>query len=84
MVEGNLRARYFGQPRYFYIDGHLLEDGEVIEFFHEGAFHQATIHVLDWEAPVNKFTMECADYPTMRLDDLVGHTSTGEKARYDL
>ena len=47
MVEGNLRARYFGQPLYFYIDGHLLEDGEVIEFFHEGAFHQATIHVLD-------------------------------------
>ena len=26
MVEGNLRARYFGQPRYFYIDGHLLEE----------------------------------------------------------
>lgn len=82
MVEGTIRARYFGQPRYFYIDDHMLEDGETIEFFYEGAFHKALIHVLDWEAPVNKFTMECEDYPNLRLDDLVGPSGTGDKARW--
>lgn len=84
MVEGTLRARYFGQPRFFYIDGHLLEDGEEIEIFYDGGFHRATVHVKDWEAPVDKFTLECSDYPELRFDDLVGPAGTGEAARYDL